>query len=117
MVASLSVPTLQFENQVNILRKIVNILRKIGHVFLANRPFLNPPLHVLKVELNVDMLDPLTFRVVERLIREALKASAVSMATVSAMSSSSVAKSKPSSGGHKKRRGSEGEPRLKKQRA
>lgn len=81
--------------------------------------FLNLSLSSLapKVELNVDMLDPLTFRVVERLIKEALKASsAVNTVTVSATSSSSGAKAKPSSGGHKKRRGSEGEARLKKQR-
>lgn len=73
-----------------------------------------------KVELNVDMLDPLTFRVVERLVREALQgvanASAAAKAA-SASSSSSGAKSKSAaSGGYKKRKGADGEARQKKQR-
>lgn len=74
-----------------------------------------------KVELNVDMLDPLTFRVVERLIRQALQgAAASSSAAASASSASSSSKSKSggssSSGGPKKRKNTDGETRPKKQR-
>lgn len=78
-----------------------------------------------KVELNVDMLDPLTFRVVERLIREALRgASAAASKAVAATSasthSSSTSSTKSKSGGNggpKKRKGADGESRPKKQRS
>ncbi|CAM9239893.1 unnamed protein product [Pylaiella littoralis] len=88
-----------------------------------------------EVELNVDMLDPLTFRVVERLIRQALQggpssatastsgASAASTASASASSSSSASsKSKTASSGggssgSKKRKNTDGESRPKKQRS
>lgn len=89
-----------------------------------------------KVELNVDMLDPLTFRVVERLIRQALQggssaaagsasgASAASTASAPATSSSSSSKSKSGgsgsgggSSGPKKRKNADGESRPKKQRS
>eukprot|EP00904_Undaria_pinnatifida_P012343 jgi/Undpi1/8239/HiC_scaffold_25.g10709.m1 len=87
-----------------------------------------------EVELNVDMLDPLTFRVIERLIREALLAlaaannntsSASTTATAAASSSSASASSSASKaksggggggGGPKKRKGADGESRPKKQR-
>ncbi|CAM9209877.1 unnamed protein product [Ascophyllum nodosum] len=71
-----------------------------------------------EVELNVDMLDPLTFRVVERIVRDALPGGSASAtaASVPAPSSSSVSKSKPLGGGNKKRKSSDGEARPKKQR-
>lgn len=76
-----------------------------------------------KVELNVDMLDPLTFRFVERLVRQALQgaaasASAASSSAASASASSSKSKSGGSGGssGPKKRKNSDGESRPKKQR-
>ncbi|CAN0012736.1 unnamed protein product [Ectocarpus sp. 6 AP-2014] len=89
-----------------------------------------------EVELNVDMLDPLTFRFVERLLRQSLQGNASAISNNSAgttaasasSTSSSTSKSKSGGGGGgggssggssgpKKRKNSDGETRPKKQRA
>lgn len=90
----------------------------------------------VKVELNVDMLDPLTFRFVERLLRQSLQGNASATSnnsggtTAASASSTSSSSSKSKSGGGgggggssggnsgpKKRKNSDGETRPKKQRA